>query len=197
MKHKTSPSLKGKLGGTHPTHPLTALFISAHSLHSFSFLALYPASSSHLNMTLCIHLSFPCWINNSIESSPHGSCLLFLVSFSVSCPCYFCWCPLPFSIYFLFSLSLESHLFPYNDSTLKVVCGSVTFFSPVLLTGRRLVVKFLPQHFSHHVHSGGTPRGMNCSKLHAKKSDSADVTDSAELQTGRFDRKMGTKRAKV
>lgn len=64
------------------------------------------------------------------------------------------------------------------------------FLSPVVLTGLRLEVNFLPQHFSHHLHSGGTPRGMNCSKAELSRPEIKLCrcnSDYAGLQTGKFD----------
>lgn len=85
VKLKTSLSLKGKL--PEPLHPQLSLSVLILSIHLISWLP-NNASSSHLNMTRCIHLSFPSQINNSIESSPHGLCLSPLsFSFSVSFPC--------------------------------------------------------------------------------------------------------------
>lgn len=96
VKLKTSLSLKGKL--SEPLHPQLSLSVLILSIHLISWLP-SNASSSHLNMTRCIHLSFPSQINNSIESSPHGLCLLFLspslcpllvLLWVVFCPLFFC-----------------------------------------------------------------------------------------------------------
>lgn len=58
-----------------PWPPQLSLSLHILSIHWISWPPNTP-SLSCLNMTLCIHLSFPSQINNSIGSSPHGLCHL-------------------------------------------------------------------------------------------------------------------------